>query len=110
MYALPSHHLVFLVLVGAGYALATVGMKLVASSGAMPSSFGLCLIVAGLLAAIIFEIILLRQAPVSQLYLIVIAVETAIVLSFACLIGEQITPRLALGMGFIFVGLATVAH
>ena len=110
MFALPTHHLVFLVLVGAGYCPChrrdeACGQFRCDALALWPLSD--C---RGLLAAIVFEIILLRKAPVSQLYLIVIAVETAIVLSFTCLIGEQITPRLALGMGFIFVGLATVAH
>ena len=90
----------------AGYALATVGMKL-SAQGHMPA--GLALAIAGFLAAFAAEILLMRRAELSVVYLAIIAAETLLVLGYASWIGEGLSLRQALGAGMVLAGLAVVA-
>ena len=46
----------------------------------------------------------------SQLYLILVGVETALVLIFALFMGEKFTPRMIIGGGLIISGMIAVAH
>ncbi|ALI55380.1 hypothetical protein IMCC12053_1433 [Celeribacter marinus] len=85
-----------------------MGMKLV--SGIQFAWGGAALILAGLALAASGEIALLKNNSMSQLYLILVGVETALVLVFALFMGEKFTPRMILGGGLIISGMIAVAH
>ena len=99
--------LVLIVLSAGGYALATVGMKL-ALTASLP--LAVLVIVTGFALAGVGEIVLLRQAPLSVVYLTIMGVETLLVLGYAAMIGEGLDLRGILGGGLVLAGLALVAH
>ncbi|RPE67389.1 hypothetical protein EDD53_1796 [Pacificibacter maritimus] len=105
-YAVPQS--VLLILVGSSYALATMGMKLV--SGIQFAWGGAALILAGLALAATGEIALLKDNSMSELYLILVGVETALVLIAALFMGERITPKMMIGGGLIISGMIAVSH
>lgn len=99
-------HPYFLVLIAAlSYALATVGMKIIASSTTTPV-FAISLICLAFLAAVVSEVVLMRQADLGIIYLTIIAVETLVVLGYAFAIGEGLVLRQYGGAALIFGGLA----
>ncbi|WP_228408708.1 hypothetical protein [Profundibacter amoris] len=51
----------------------------------------------------------MREINLGVLYLVIIAVETLIVLTYAFSIGEGLTSRQIVGAGFVLVGLAVVS-
>ena len=105
-YAVPQS--VLLILVGSSYALATMGMKLV--SGIQFAWGGAALILAGLALAATGEIALLKNNSMSELYLILVGIETALVLVAALFMGEKITPKMMFGGGLIITGMIAVSH
>ncbi|EEX15543.1 hypothetical protein CSE45_2386 [Citreicella sp. SE45] len=86
-----------------GYAVATIGMKL--TSHGLGHS-GIALASLGFLAAFLAEMVLLRRAELSLVYIAIIAAETLLVLSYALLIGEGLSLRQAAGAALVLVGLA----
>lgn len=97
-----------LVLVAAlGYSGATIGMKMASAAWGVAA---VALLVFGFAAATFAEIILMRGIHLGVLYLIIIAVETLIVLSYAISIGEGLDPRQMVGAGFVLVGLVIVSY
>jgi len=90
-----------------GYSAATIGMKMASQSWGLMAVFMLLI---GFTAATFAEIILMRGINLGVLYLIIIAVETLIVLSYAISIGEGLNPRQMVGAGFVLVGLAVVSY
>ncbi|MCB1312521.1 MAG: 5-aminolevulinate synthase [Sedimentitalea sp.] len=97
-----------LVLTGIGYAVATAGMKL--STGDGWTSVALALVVGGLLVAVLAEITLLRSANLAVIYLAIIAIETLLVLVFAAMIGDTLSPPQLAGAGLVLGGMALVMH
>lgn len=97
----------FVLIAALGYALATIGMKL--ASGAW-SLLALALLLAGFYAATRSEITLMREVDLGVLYLLIIAVETLVVLSYAWFIGEGLAARDAMGGLLIFAGLAVISQ
>lgn len=89
-----------------GYGVATIGMKLASDNWTVTAGL---LITMGFLAATQAEIILMRGMTLGELYLVIIAIETLIVLTYAFAIGEGLTPREALGGMMILLGLVVVA-
>ncbi|MBT8412310.1 MAG: 5-aminolevulinate synthase [Octadecabacter sp.] len=95
------------VMTASGYAVATVGLKL-ASDGHYTTATPL--IVAGFVAAIYAEIMLLRQFDLSMIYIMIIALETLLIVGFAVCIGELPSTSQILGGALVLCGLAlTVA-
>nr|WP_321249684.1 5-aminolevulinate synthase [uncultured Ruegeria sp.] len=92
---------------GRGYGVATIGMKLASAEW---TAVALALIILGFLAATQSEVVLMRTVPLSELYLIIIALEALIVLTYAYSIGEGLEPRDWTGGALIFAGLAIVSH
>ncbi|MBY6004748.1 5-aminolevulinate synthase [Salipiger bermudensis] len=90
----------------AGYAIATIGMKL-SAQGHLPA--GLSLAIAGFLGAFLAEILLMRRAELSVVYLAIIAAETLLVLGYASWIGEGLSLRQTLGAAMVLAGLAVVS-
>ena len=104
--SLPTVAIVLLLLVtGGGYALATVGMKL--ASGAM-SGLALAAIAAGLLAAVLAELVLLRNAELPVVYLAIVVFETLLVLGYAAVAGGALTPMQVTGAVFVLAGFGMV--
>lgn len=97
----------FAVTAAAGYGIATIGMKIASAEW---TTIALTLIILGFVAATQAEVVLMRSIPLSELYLIIIAVETLIVLSYAYSIGEGLSARDATGGALILAGLAIVSH
>ena len=91
----------------AGYAIATIGMKL--ASGQW-SALAVGFIALGLLAAVQAELILMRGVNLGVLYLSIIALETLLVLAYAFSIGEGLSFREAVGGGLVIAGLMVIAH
>lgn len=91
-----------LVLTAAGYAIATIGMKL-ASGGITALALGI--IVFGLLLAVVMEVILLRNGNMSLVYLGIVVAETALVLAYAHSVGHGLNlPQMA-GAGMVLGGV-----
>jgi len=90
-----------------GYSAATIGMKMASQSWGL---MAVVMLLIGFTAATFAEIILMRGINLGVLYLIIIAVETLIVLSYAISIGEGLNPRQMVGAGFVLVGLAVVSY
>lgn len=88
-----------------GYALATVGMKC-AADGLLP--LGLTLAILGGIAAISFEIALLRRSDLSLVYIGIVVAETLLVLGYAAMIGEGLSPRQVGGALLVLAGLAAI--
>ncbi len=88
-----------------GYGLATIGMKLASAQWGMLAGI---LILLGFFAAMQAEIVLMRGVELGVLYLVIIAAETLIVLSYAFAIGEGLNLRESLGGVLIFAGLIVV--
>lgn len=96
-----------LIIAAVGYAAATVGMKLSASQ---IGPLGIALLVAGFLAAAVSEVTLLREASLGVLYLLIIAVETLLVLTYAYVIGEGLSRSQFAGGALVMVGVAMLSH
>jgi uncharacterized membrane protein len=97
---------VLILVASLGYSGATIGMKMASD---IWSKNAVLFLLSGFLAATFAEIILMRGINLGVLYLVIIAVETLIVLTYAFSIGEGLTPRQIVGAGFVLVGLAVVS-
>ncbi len=89
------------VLCAISYAVATFAMK-EASHAPHPLLFvviALCLAVAALT-----EIVLLRQVNLSMAYILILAAESLLIVSFAGMIGEGFGPREMAGATLVLVG------
>lgn len=97
--------LLLLMVTGGGYALATIGMKM--ASGVM-SITAMAAIVAGLLAAVVAEMFLLRNAELPVVYLAIVVFETLLVLGYAAVVGGAVTPMQVLGAALVLGGFGLV--
>ena len=98
---------VFLVLFAAfGYAVATLMMKLTASSN---NYFWLALVALFLTSAVVTEIIILRQVKLSVAYITILGIETLLVLSFAVYIGEGFNSKEAFGAALVLGGMVMLS-
>lgn len=97
-----------LLVVGAavGYAVATAGMK-AASDGFTP--VGITLGLVGFSIAFLAEIVLLRRADLSVIYIVIVAAETLLVLAYASWIGEGLNLRQAFGATMVLGGLVAIS-
>ncbi len=103
----------FVLVAALGYALATVGMKLAAGSGTNSGNWtllALALLLMGFWAATQSEVTLMREVHLGALYLLIIAVETLVVLTYAWVIGEGLAGRDLLGGGLILAGVLMIGH
>ena len=89
-----------------GYALATWGMK-AASGGLSPTA--ILVMAGGFTAAAVAEVMLLRHAHLSTIYVTIVAVETLLVISYAYTIGEGFTAIQVGGAGLVLAGLALLS-
>lgn len=89
-----------------GYAAATVGMKLVSQNSI---AIGALILAAGIGAAILAEITLLRKIDLSVVYIAIVASETLLVLIYAAMIGEGIGLRQTAGAALVVIGLIAVS-
>jgi len=90
-----------------GYGIATIGMKIASGHWSLVA---ITLIAIGFVAATQAEIVLMRGVTLGALYLIIIALETLIVLTYAYYIGEGLSAQDIGGGVLIFLGLAIVSH
>lgn len=95
------------VIAALGYGIATIGMKVASGQWTLVAAV---LIIAGFIAATQSEIVLMRDIHLGELYLVIIAVETLVVLSYAYAIGEGLSPRDAAGGVLILIGLGVISH
>ena len=108
--SIPIAFLIPLLLLAAGgYAVATVGMK-IASEGLSGLAFALPTI--GFAAAVLAEIILLKQADLPVVYIAIVVAETALILVYSSMIGEMLNLRQMVGGGLVLAGffMVTLAH
>jgi hypothetical protein len=91
-----------LVLTAAGYAIATIGMKL-ASGGISTAS--VIIISGGLLLAVAMEIILLRIGNMSLVYLGIVVAETTLVLTYAHSVGHGLNLPQMGGAALVLTGV-----
>lgn len=89
-----------------GYAVATAGMK-ASSDGFMMA--GILLGIIGFSAAFLSEIVLLRRADLSVIYIIIVAAETLMVLAYAGWIGEGLNLRQGFGAALVLSGLVAIS-
>ncbi|MEX0338107.1 MAG: 5-aminolevulinate synthase [Arenibacterium sp.] len=104
--SLPMALLILLLLLAAGgYAVATVGMK-IASEGL--SLFAMTLLALGFAAAVLAEIVLLRQADLPVVYIAIVVAETTLILIYSMMIGEMLNLRQMIGGGLVLAGFFMV--
>jgi drug/metabolite transporter (DMT)-like permease len=96
-----SRPLFLVLLCGAAYAVATWAMKTASQTPATPV---LAAIVICLTAAAIAEVLLLRHHNVGVIFIAVIVVETALVLTVAFALGEGLTLRQGMGAALVVFG------
>lgn len=90
-----------------GYAVATIGLKMGATTLCL-SALGL--IALGFGAAILSEVEILRHVDLGIVYISIIGLETLIVLSYAWYIGEALSLRQLGGATMVLAGLVVVSH
>lgn len=90
-----------------GYGVATIGMKFASGQWTVVA---ITLIILGFVAATQSEVVLMRDIHLGELYLVIIAVETLVVLSYAYAIGEGLSMRDAAGGVLILLGLGVISH
>ena len=95
-----------MMLTAAGYAVATIGMKL---SSAAHSWTALTIIALGLAGAAFAEITLLRQASLPMVYLGIVVVETLIVMTYAAWSHEGISAAQIGGAALVLAGFVMVS-
>lgn len=88
-----------------GYTVMTVGMK-ATSSGYLAS--GILLAVVGFGVAFLAEIVLMRRIDLSVIYIVIVAAETLLVLTYAAWIGEGLALRQLFGAVVVVTGLMLV--
>lgn len=105
---LSTSQFFWLILISAaGYGGAAIGMKLTSQTHA-PWAIGL--VVGGLAVAALTEIMLLRSASLSIIYLVIIGIETLLVLSVAWYLGDRLSGSQIAGCALVLVGVALVSH
>lgn len=87
------------------YAIATIGMKL-ASTGPSPEAYGFILV--GLIGAVMGEIILLRTASLTLIYVGIIVFESLMVLAYATYISGHVNMPQIFGAALVISGFALV--
>lgn len=102
---LTAPPVVLIFLTAIGYAIATIGMKILSTS---ITPMGYVLLFSGILIFIFAEISLLRQSHLALAYIAIIAAETLLVVGYSTVIGEMLSLRQALGAGLVFVGFVTL--
>lgn len=105
MISWPHWHVFLLIVTALAYGGATIGMKLASGGGV---AAGLLLIATGFIAAAGAEVILMKSEHLGQLYFSIIAIETIIVIAYAQVIGEGLSPRDCAGGVCILLGLLLV--
>jgi hypothetical protein len=101
----PQLALILLAFTASGYAVATVGMKW-ARIGPTPIAFAV--IAVGLTAAVVAEVVLLRHANLSVIYIGIIAAESLMVLTYAAYTGGALTFPQSFGALLVLGGFALV--
>lgn len=96
-----------IVLSAFGYAIATAGMKLAASGISIAAT---ALMVAGLMAASLAEITLLRQSNLAIIYVCILAVESLLILGLAAFWGDHLNFYQLSGAALVMIGLLLVSH
>lgn len=89
-----------------GYALATVGMK---HATYAPGVLAVTLISAGLIAAVLAEVALLRNGNLSLVYLGIIVAESALVLGYAMWIDQGLSFRQMFGAVLVLGGIMVLS-
>ena len=99
---------IFLVLIAAvGYALASILMKLAATSHTHAM---LGVIIAVFAMTAVAEIVLLKNTDLSKAYIAIIAMETLMVLAVAIWLGERLGTRDVIGALMVLGGTLMVSH
>lgn len=99
--------LALMTLTAAGYAIATLGMKLAAQE---VTALPLTLMATGLICAALAEIALLRHANLAVVYLCIIGFESLLVLCIASAIGDTLDTRQLAGAGLLLLGMVLVVN
>jgi len=87
------------------YAVATIGMKL-ASVGPTPAAYGFIMV--GLIGAVLGEIILLRSASLTVIYIGIVVFESLLVLTYATYTSGHLNMPQLLGAALVIGGFAVV--
>ena len=98
--------LILMIFTAIGYAIATVGMKM-ASDGV--SALALGCITAGLCAAVLAEVTLLRHADLAVIYIGVVFAETLLVLAYAASVSGVLGLQQIVGAALVLSGFALVS-
>ena len=101
MSVLPTISGVLVLVAALGYAVATVFMKMAATSQSYPA---FVIIALALTAAVIAEVVILQRLSLGIAYIAILATETLIILGFSTLIGEELAPREMAGAALVLVG------
>ena len=101
MSVLPTISGVLVLVAALGYAVATVFMKMAATSQSYPA---FVIIALALTAAVIAEVVILQRLSLGIAYIAILATETLIILGFSTLIGEGLAPREMAGAALVLLG------
>lgn len=86
-----------------GYAVATFGMKLASDN---PGWMGVTVLLTGFALAAFAEILLLQRFDLARTYIIIIAVESALIFAAALWFGESLSRAQLCGAVMVIVGLS----
>ncbi|NDR59179.1 hypothetical protein [Aliiruegeria sabulilitoris] len=89
-----------------GYAFATFLMKQAADTVTVTILIAIAVVLAATVAA---EIVVIRQVGLGLAYIAIIATETLLILLFAFLVGDALTPREMLGGALVVTGVVIVS-
>jgi multidrug transporter EmrE-like cation transporter len=103
---LLSNRTALAALAAAGYALATLLMKIAAETGTFWPLGGIACLLS---ATVVAEILLMRQVDLGVAYIVVIGAETMLVLSFTYLVGEPLSSRELAGGALVLGGMVMVS-
>lgn len=106
MWDVLSRPFVLILIASIGYGAATIGMKAASTS---VSLFAILAIAVCLAAAVLAEVVLLRQVHLGLAYVVILGVETVLVLITAYALGEGLGPRQMTGAMLVLIGAGVIS-
>lgn len=102
----PSFALFLVVITASGYAVATIGMKIASTDGALITALGF--IAVGLMGAVLAEVVLLRHASLTMVYIGIVVFESLLVLAYATYASGSVNFAQLSGAALVLGGFAIV--
>ena len=106
MWDVLSRPVILILIASIGYGAATICMKGASTSFSL---FPILAIAACLAAAVLAEVVLLRQVHLGLAYVVILGVETVLVMITAYALGEGLGPRQLTGAMLVLIGAGVIS-